>query len=114
MVDIGIKPDYVNGLLRIFQRYPRVEKVLVYGSRAMGTHRHNSDIDLCLIGDAVTYPDQYNIAGEIDDLLMPYLVDLSRYAQLENPNFRAHIDAVGKVLYERAPVSAPAAGDAAS
>jgi len=35
------------------------------------------------------------IEDEIDDLLLPYRVDLSHYRNIENADLRAHIDRVG-------------------
>lgn len=101
MTDTGLKPEVLHSLITIFEKYPSVEQALVYGSRAMGTYRHNSDIDLTLKGEGITFADQYNIYDDIDELYLPYQIDLSRYAELRNPSLTAHIDAVGRVLYTR-------------
>lgn len=39
----------------------------------------------------------------MDDLLLPYAVDLSLYSDLKNPDREAHIQRVGIVFYERSP-----------
>jgi hypothetical protein len=38
----------------------------------------------------------------IDDLLLPYSVDLVIYGQIRDPDLRAHIQRAGVVFYQRA------------
>jgi len=40
------------------------------------------------------------IETEIDDLLLPYIVDLSLYSQIDNAEFLDHIQRVGKMFYQ--------------
>jgi len=42
--------------------------------------------------------------GELDDLLLPYTIDLSLYAMLDHVELRAHIERVGRELYRRPPL----------
>ena len=44
---------------------------------------------------------------EIDDLDLPYKVDLSIYHLIEDPALRDHIDRVGCALYEAQPAPQP-------
>ena len=37
----------------------------------------------------------------IGELLLPYMIDLSIYAQIDNPALREHIDRVGLMFYTR-------------
>jgi len=41
------------------------------------------------------------IQDQIDDLYLPYQVDLSQYKSLKNADFLEHIDRVGRVIYEK-------------
>ena len=40
----GIKQTYIDQIHAVLATYPAVEKVLLYGSRAKGTHSKWSDI----------------------------------------------------------------------
>ena len=84
----------------VFARYPQVEQAILYGSRAKGTFRNGSDIDLTLKGDALTHRELGKIDMELDDLLLPYKIDLSLFRQIDNPNLIEHIERVGVVFYE--------------
>ncbi|MCF8238847.1 MAG: nucleotidyltransferase domain-containing protein [Saprospiraceae bacterium] len=52
--------------------------MILFGSRARGNYRPGSDIDLALVGTDITKEDIDQIAIEVDDLLLPYQVDLIR------------------------------------
>jgi predicted nucleotidyltransferase len=91
----GLEAEVIEKLIRVFRQYPRVEQVLIYGSRAMGKYRPGSDIDLTLKGTQLGWHDLQAIEQAIDDLLLPYKVDLSLYAQIDNQGLLAHIDRWG-------------------
>ncbi|MNT95431.1 Nucleotidyltransferase domain protein [compost metagenome] len=80
-------------------------RVVIYGSRAKGNFREGSDIDLTFEGDAIDLPLMLKIENELDDLLLPYQLDLSVLAHIDDTGLRDHIARVGQVLYQRAPVT---------
>jgi predicted nucleotidyltransferase len=51
----GLKKTTIERLHNVFNHYPEIDKVLLYGSRAIGNYRPGSDIDLTLLGDKLTY-----------------------------------------------------------
>ncbi len=80
---------------------PEVEEAIIYGSRARGTNRVASDIDITLKGNALTYLQLALLDARIDDLYLPYFVDLSLFSMLKNPDLLESIDREGKVLYKK-------------
>jgi predicted nucleotidyltransferase len=91
----GLPARVVARLCDVVGRWPGVEAVWLYGSRAKGTHRPNSDIDLCLQAPRLGVTDLLHIEEAVDDLLLPWKVDLSLWHQLEAPDIRSHIQRVG-------------------
>ena len=81
--------------------YPKIEKVLLYGSRARGNYRNSSDIDLALIGDQLSYSHLGSIELDIDNLLLPYSFDISIFKDIDNPDLVDYINRVGVVFYEK-------------
>lgn len=98
----GLKPDVIERINGIFATHPEVEQAILYGSRAKGTHRPGSDIDLCLKGERLTLSLLLKIGNELDDLLLPYKIDLSIFHTLDNQELVAHIKRVGVVFYNKA------------
>jgi hypothetical protein len=41
------------------------------------------------------------IEAELDDLLLPWMIDLSQLSDLSHPPLREHIARVGEVFYDR-------------
>lgn len=97
----GLKQSTIKKINAIFTHYSAIEQVIVYGSRAKGTEQCGSDIDLTLVGHLLNYDQLIKIETELDDLLLPYKIDLSIYHQIDNSNLIAHIDRVGKVFFHR-------------
>lgn len=100
----GLSQRVIDSIRSVLARHPSVRRALVYGSRAKGNHKPGSDIDLSLCeepGQSISPREVARILDEIDDLLLPYTLDLSVFEQLGNAELRAHIERVGQVFYER-------------
>jgi predicted nucleotidyltransferase len=97
----GLRPDTLADIQDVLIRFPEVQKCVVYGSRAMGNYRHNSDIDLVLVGENLTLTDLLRIETELEELLLPYQIDLSIFNQIDNPDLVKHIKEHGKSLFEK-------------
>lgn len=98
----GLKEPTIEKIRSVFANYPQVEKVVLYGSRAKGNYKLSSDIDLTLLGgEDLTSDVLCRIIGEIDDLLLPYTIDLSIFHQISDSDVIDHIRRVGVVFYER-------------
>jgi len=95
----GLKENTIAQINTVFAKYPQVESVILYGSRAKGNYKPGSDIDLTLTGDEVDLSLIHKIELDLDDLLLPYTLELSAYRHLNNPDLLDHIDRVGKLFY---------------
>ena len=91
----GLKEVTIEKICGVLAKYPPIEKAVIYGSRAKGNYKNGSDIDLTLHGGAdLTMNIMYKILDEIDDLLLPYTIDLSIFHTLKDPDFIDHIQRV--------------------
>jgi len=97
--NFGLPPKVVHQINSIFKKHKKVLSVIVYGSRAMGTFRAGSDIDLCLKGPLLTTTELLEIENEIDDLMLPYKFDISIYNQITNEDLVDHINRIGIALF---------------
>lgn len=97
----GLPPESVEKLCSVFLSHPQIEKVVLYGSRALGTYRESSDIDLTVVGTNADLTLLLELENEIDDLLLPYKVDISLMSKIDNPNLIDHINRVGIPFFQR-------------
>ena len=97
-VRYGLPAAAIEKLCAVFSQYPQVEHVLLYGSRAKGNYRPGSDIDLCIQAPDLTLSNLLAIENQIDDLLLPWSVDLSLLHLIDNQELIAHIHRVGITL----------------
>jgi uncharacterized protein len=97
----GLPGAAIEKIKAVFASTPEVTKVVLYGSRAKGSYKPGSDIDLTMYGQALNTALCGEIAEKLDELLLPYMIDLSVFAELKHPELEAHIERVGEVFYER-------------
>jgi predicted nucleotidyltransferase len=103
----GLSADTVNRVREVMARFPELEKAILYGSRANGNYKAGSDIDLTLVGTALTSGVLSGLSDQLDDLLLPYKIDLSIFAKISHPDLIEHIRRVGIVFYEKHPATPP-------
>jgi predicted nucleotidyltransferase len=97
----GLPDAALTAIRQVLASHPEVESATLYGSRALGRHRPASDIDLTLIGPAISAATLAHIDAELDDLLLPWMIDLSCLASIDHPSLLAHIERAGVELYRR-------------
>lgn len=98
----GLREKDMHYMQELFASIPEIEKVILYGSRAMGNFEMGSDIDLALVGENLS---SLHIA-RIHDLLeneSPTLLgfDVLLYNAIQNLDLKERIDKYGFVIYEK-------------
>lgn len=97
----GLTEETIEQISSILRQCPKIEEAVLYGSRAKGTFKPASDIDLTLKGEKLTIAMLNAISWKLDDLLLPYTFDLSLYKHIKNEALRNHIERIGKTLYKK-------------
>jgi hypothetical protein len=83
---IGLPGAAVVAIRQVLASHPEVEAAILYGSRALDRHRPAA---------------LARIDADLDDLLLPWVIDLSCLASIHHPALLAHIERVGLELYRR-------------
>ena len=99
--DFGITNKSLTKLLDWFANNPSIECAIIYGSRAMGNHKPGSDMDLTLKGENLDLDRLIRFQSEIENLNIPYMVDLSIFSAINDPSLIDHITRVGREFYRR-------------
>ena len=96
--EYGLSKQAIRDIKSTLAKYPQVTQAILYGSRAKGNFRAGSDIDLTLKGTELTLEILCKIENDLDDLLLPYKIDLSIYSKITDQAVLEHIDRVGKIF----------------
>ena len=97
----GLKDNHRNAIIDILSANKRIERVVLFGSRAMGTYTMTSDVDLVLYGNHLTLTDQAHLADALDKLTVPQRVDLVLHNVIDNDELCKHIERHGIEWYRR-------------
>lgn len=97
----GLNDTIIEAIQKVFEINASIDEVIVFGSRAKGNYKEGSDIDLAVKGRNISFDDILKLHGQLDDLNLPYKIDLLDCASNKEPALKEHIDRVGIVFYER-------------
>jgi uncharacterized protein len=103
--DCGLTEGEIETIIAVLIRHAEVEEAFVFGSRAKGSYRPGSDVDLALKGTAVSHEVIVSISSELnEETNMPYKFDVVNLLTIENPDLVGHINRVGVRVYPLRPV----------
>ncbi len=99
-MSFGLSEKDIAFIVSVLQQFPEVVKAAIFGSRAKGTQKPGSDIDIAVYGPDITF----TIVARIHSLLeeqspVPYLFDIVDYTHLSHEKLKNHIDRVGQVFF---------------
>jgi len=89
-------------IVGVLENQKHLDRAILFGSRAKGTQKRGSDVDLALAGSQVDHSLVVDVSMELnEETLLPYHFDVLNYNTVTNQALREHIDRVGLVVYER-------------
>jgi predicted nucleotidyltransferase len=98
----GLRDTDLTFLQNAFRRFPEIERVWVFGSRAKGTQRPGSDVDLAVSGIGVSLTTLLRLGDWLEEASpLPFRFDLVHLETLKNKALRAQIEQTGNLLYEK-------------
>lgn len=98
MINCGLNEKELQAIKSVFLAHPKVRSVKIFGSRAKGNYRKNSDIDLAIIGD-VSQLEAEKISSDLDDLPLPYQFDVKVLNKITSAELLDHIKRVGIIIH---------------
>lgn len=89
-------------LLQSIDQFPEIEKVIIFGSRAMGNFKPGSDIDLAIFGKHIDFKLTSHLHSKLnEELPIPYYFDVINFNSLNNNDLKNHILKKGIVIFEK-------------
>ena len=97
----GLKNVHREAIIATIAANDRVERAVLFGSRATGTNTVSSDVDIALFGSGLTLTDQARLAAALDEIPMAQSVDLLLYDSIGDGTLLEHIRKHGVQWYAR-------------
>lgn len=97
----GLKDNDYKLIKNVFHSISKIEEVIVFGSRAMGTEKPGSDVDLALKGNDITLNDILKLKHQLEELPIIYDFDVINYHTINTPALTEHIDRHGILFYKK-------------
>src|SRR5450759_1848541 len=97
----GLTDKIIADIEQVFETNSKIDKAYIFGSRAKGNFKDGSDIDVAIKGNELTFKDILHCTGKLEELNLPYRIDLLDYDKIKEPALKEHIDRVGIEFYSR-------------
>lgn len=94
--EFGISEKALKSICDLFSKYPDIEKAAIIGSRAKGNYQKGSDIDIVIWAPKLDFSKYLRLVAELEDLEIPYKIDLLKYELIGSDNIKEYIKRVGK------------------
>ena len=101
----GLSEIELENIISVFKENIKIDKVVLFGSRAKGNYSNGSDIDVSLVGKDLSINDILDLSIQLDEFDFPYKFDILIYNTIKEKALIEHIDRAGIVLYEKFPAT---------
>ncbi|MBV5329616.1 MAG: nucleotidyltransferase domain-containing protein [Chlorobium sp.] len=101
-MDFGLLQQDMDEIIDILQKFPGVEEAILFGSRAKGTYKKGSDIDIAIKGKGIDHAVVASLAFLLnEESAMPYFFDIVHFDDISEQELMEHINRVGRCIYLR-------------
>lgn len=98
----GLPPEYMETIRSILAADPAIEQAILYGSRATGTYKKASDIDLAIQGAHFGLFQAASLKALLEEeTTIPYFFDIVAYQSIQSADLKQHIDQHGIIIYRK-------------
>ncbi|KJS21207.1 MAG: DNA polymerase III subunit beta [Clostridiaceae bacterium BRH_c20a] len=96
----GLSEVDLDYILMVIRKFPEIEKAVIFGSRAKGSNKPGSDVDIAIYGDNITFNTVSALHARLEEEgPLPYLFDVVDFTHLGHKELKEHINRVGEVIY---------------
>jgi|GEM_PF-377135 len=97
----GLDDTIIDKIVKVFEGNPKVDKAYIFGSRAKGNYRAESDIDIAIKGFDISMDDVLTMGVAFEENGIKLKVDLVDYDAIKESALVEHVDRVGVEVYSR-------------
>ena len=97
----GLSDQTFSSILSVIKSNPAIDSAILFGSRAKGTYKDGSDIDIALHGSSLRLNDILQLQRLIDESDLAYTFDLVIFKNIQEQALIEHIQRVGIEIYRK-------------
>jgi predicted nucleotidyltransferase len=101
MTEFGLDDTILNTLVAVIRDFDKVEKAVIYGSRANGAYKSYSDIDIAIYASQMNAIEFSRLWNALDDTPILYKLDVVHMEALQHASLKEKIEREGRTFYER-------------
>lgn len=98
----GLPSQFLDLVISFGNTNPKVEQIIIFGSRATGQYRNGSDVDLALIGKQLTIDDIIQFERQLETLDILNKFEVLLYDNISSTELKEQIITLGIELYSKA------------
>jgi len=99
--DCGLTPEDMALIIDAIKSFPKIRKVILFGSRAKGNYKPGSDVDLAIEAGHNGHSIATSLAAILnEESLLPYMFDVVDLPSITEQSLVEHIQRVGRVVYQ--------------
>jgi len=101
-MNFGLSDNVIEMIVKAVLDFDRIERVVIFGSRAIGNYKNGSDVDMAVFGNNIDFSLIAELNYKLNELLpIPYYFDVIGFDLIESQALKTHIIEFGKTLYEK-------------
>lgn len=98
MTKFGLDQSIIDSIISVSMKYPAIERVVIYGSRATGAFKNYSDIDLAIYAPTLSEREFARLCFELDELPIVFKIDVVHIDRLKDERLKSKIAREGRAL----------------
>ncbi|MDD2402582.1 MAG: nucleotidyltransferase domain-containing protein [Clostridia bacterium] len=95
---VGLDDKIIDSITDVIKKY-KVDKAVIFGSRARGDYKKTSDIDIAIYSKSMTYLDLNLLRDQLDQLYIIYKMDIVQMERLTNKKMIENVEKDGEVVF---------------
>lgn len=95
----GLNERDMKTIQSILLLFPEFKQIKLFGSRAKGSNKPGSDIDLAIMDEGINESRIMKLKEAFDESSLPYHVDILHYPSLTQEALKEHINRVGVSIF---------------
>ena len=97
---LGLSEHELLTLREVFAKFDAIEEVILFGSRARGSHQKASDVDLAIKGQTIDINTLSKLKYMLEEeTALAYFFDIVIYDKIKDEALKKAIDEGGKSIY---------------